>query len=206
MAGTFGVRAASLVLLASGCGLAAAGHGAASGATQMSDRVVSPSTVAIYFGHFDDDGSRNVDLLVLWRGTPSWYARGGAHSSSGGGGGSVARSTVTYSGRTLSVAFNRDTSVATVNDHEVPMTDANVLLLDGADADAGPTVAGTRRVESRIEGREEEPMSTLIRRSPELYAFIGCDVPPPDNPAAPSQVNEMTRRMMVMICSQMRAQ
>jgi hypothetical protein len=196
-------RLASAVIVAATCAtMAAAQRG--SGPSQSSDRAVSPSAVAAYLAH-SEDGIVMLDLLVLWRGGPMWFSRAGAHASRGGGGSTTMSQSITYAGRTLTITVDRATSKATINGRELSTADANVVMLDGADADAGPTVVATLRVEPRIEG-PDEPMASLIKRSPELYAFIRCDVPPPADPARSAQQNDMTAKMFTVICSQMRPQ
>src|SRR5437868_1960036 len=49
-----------------------------------SNRVISPSVVAYWQQHDDADGTGRLDLLVLWRGTPGWFMRGGGTSGGGG--------------------------------------------------------------------------------------------------------------------------
>src|ERR1051325_8804719 len=99
-------RVGGLIVMALTGALAAANWHGDAAAWSSSDRVVSPSTVAAYLGHPGEDGVTELVLMVLWRGSPSWYKRGGAHSSSGGGGSSSAAQTITYAGRTLSITIN----------------------------------------------------------------------------------------------------
>jgi hypothetical protein len=200
----FSAWPAAVVVLIAASGLSAWAQSGSGVATRSSDRVVSPSTVAAYVSHVED-GAPLLDVLVLWRGSSMWFAAGGAHSSSGGGGSTTANMYVTYSGRTLSIAIDRAAATMSINDRELSMREANVVLLDGADAVGGPRIVATHRVEPRIEGRGE-PMASIIQRSPELYAFIGCDGLPPPKPIGAVQPSEMAANYMAVICSQMRPQ
>jgi hypothetical protein len=159
---------------------------------------VSPSVMATQLGSVDVSGRGTLQLLVLWRGTPGWFLKGGGPSGSGGGGSMGPGSNATYSqwisqgGVSLTVRFDPVARKAWVQDAEIPLDDANVVLVDGVDSPAGPQVVRTLRIDSEYEttiepppyafpGRGPQmrprpvPAHTFIRRSPQLVDFVQCD-------------------------------
>jgi len=119
-----------------------------------SNRTLSPTTVAYWQQHENGDGTGTLDLLVLWRGTPGWFFRGG--SSSGGGGihGGFAQwqgtHSMTYGDVTLTMEFTSQSknfdpasTVVTILDRKIQLRDTNVILIDGADSGM-PSIVGTR--------------------------------------------------------------
>ena len=156
------------------------------------ERVLSPAVVGAWFTHSDAPGSHMLDLLVLWRGSPGWYMQEGPRGSSSGGGGS-GRSHVTlkYGGLFLQVLFDGPARIAEIEDRKIPVKDDNVLLVDDVDSASGPKVVKTLRVDPDLSDarRAEE----VIRRSPELVAYLRCDIKLPD---------AQRQAMMDVICAQ----
>ena len=152
------------------------------------DRILSPTVVATWLAHQDEAGGAQLDLLVLWRGSPGWFLDGGA--SGGGGGGSVDRdgtirltSRINYGEVSLEVDFDPDRRLVGLGQEQMPLGDANVLLVD--DVDTNPHMMTTRRVDPVIpDGRRIE---VLLRTSAELLDYLQCDVVLPD-PAAQAQM------------------
>jgi hypothetical protein len=167
------------------------------------NRVVSPTVVAFWQSHDAGDGTGLLDLLVLWRGSPGWFMRRGSASASGSGGGGFGRWTayhsMTYGEITLTIDLNSssrdfspETTTATILGREIPLSEANVVLIDGADS-GQPAVVATMLVDRRYAGND--PVRSVIAQSPELFAFLRCDATPPD---------PRTQPMMTFICAQMR--
>jgi len=161
---------------------------------------VSPSVMATELGSVDAAGRGTLQLLILWRGTPGWFMRGGGGSSSGGGGSIAPGSSMIFShwisqgGVNLTVRFDPAVRKVWIQDREVALDDANVVLVDGVDSPAGPYVARTLRIDPEYQttiepipsaptGRgprmraQPVPVQTFIRRSPELIEFLQCDAP-----------------------------
>jgi hypothetical protein len=153
------------------------------------DKVVSPAVVASWASHDNADRTATT-LLVLWRGTPGWFQKGSSSSggSSGGGGfGSWSYSHyLTYGGLTLTFQVDFEKRSTKLANQEISLKDTNVVLVDFVDSSAGPTVVGYRWVEPGppapplVEGAGSDPIAGVIRRSPELYEYLRCDVAVPD--------------------------
>src|SRR5262245_15430143 len=100
---------------------------------------VSPSVLATQMCMVDAAGNGTLQLLVLWRGRPGWFSKsGGGASGSGGGGampggpGPMIRSEwISQGGVSLSVRFDSVGRKAWIQDREIALDDANVVLVDG---------------------------------------------------------------------------
>jgi hypothetical protein len=165
---------------------------------------VSPSVLFTEMSRVDAAGRGTLELLVLWRGTPGWFRKGsgGASGRGGGSAGSVMggggptpmiRSEwISQGGANLSVRFDPAAHKAWIQDKEIELGDANVILVDGVDSSLGPQVVRMLRIDPDYETRVEllpagpsgrvrtrpivVPAQTFIRRSPELIEFLRCDV------------------------------
>ncbi len=175
-------------------------HGAAqrqprppAGPTQGSaERVLSPTVVGAWFTHSDAPGSNTLDLLVLWRGSPGWFLRGGSSGGSGGGDGTGRRSlSVRYDDLVLQVMFDGLARVVEIDGRNVPLNDDNVVLVDDVDSAAGLKVVKTLRVDPTLP--DATRVEIAIRRSPELVAYLRCDLKLPD---------ARRQAMMDLICAQ----
>ena len=110
----------------------------------------------------------------------------------------------------LSVRFDPSTRKAWIQDKEIDLGDANVILVDGVDSPVGPQVVRVLRIDPDYETRVEVlpggppgrgrtrpivvPAQTFIRRSPELVEFTRCDV-------AASAMSSYEQQMFEMWCS-----
>jgi hypothetical protein len=146
------------------------------GPTQSSgERVLSPAVVGGWFTHSDAPGSDTLDLLVLWRGSPGWFLRGGPQGGSSGGSGTGRRHlTLKYGGLFLQVLFDGPARLAEIEDRKIPLNDDNVLLVDDVDSAGGPKVVKTLRVDPDLSDPHRAEIA--IRRSPELVAYLRCDI------------------------------
>ncbi|MEO5739249.1 MAG: hypothetical protein ABIS29_01460 [Vicinamibacterales bacterium] len=161
---------------------------------------VSPSVMATEMGAVDAAGRGTLQLLILWRGTPGWFLRGGGSSSGGSMGGglnpTLRSQWISQGGVSLTVRFDPAARKVWIQDKEVWLDDANVVLVDAVDSPAGPQVVRTLRIDPDYEttmeaapyaapGRGPQmrpkgvPGQTFIRRSPELIEFLQCDTPVP---------------------------
>jgi hypothetical protein len=160
--------------------------------------VVSPAVVATFFTSAEPSGAAHqLDLLVLWRGAPGWFMRGGskggASSMSGGGGDAGGRIVHQFSegGLSFSLEFDRQARLAKIQGREIAVGEDNVILVDDVDNPRGFTIVGTRRIDPAFSGSLKD-LRTLFKRSPELVAYLRCD----------TQVNDArTQQMMDYICA-----
>jgi hypothetical protein len=168
-----------------------------------SNRIVSPSVVAYYLVTQRAHGGV-LRLLVLWRGTPGWFMRAKGGSGAGGsGGGGFGRwdssEWMSYGDVTLTIDLTSDSkdydsaaTKATILGREFLLRDVNVVLIDGADS-GNPQVLRALRVEPEFTGHDA--VTAAVKRSPELFAFLQCDLTLPDPRMQP---------MMSFLCGQIR--
>jgi hypothetical protein len=180
---------------------------------------VSPSVMATDMCVVDAAGRGTLELLILWRGSPGWVRKGDGGGSGGGSGagGSMAggpspmiRSAwVSQGGVSLSVRFDPAARKVWIQDKEIALDEANVVLVDGVDSPEGPQVVRTLRIDPEYQttmspapyggrmGRGPQirpqpvPAQTFIRRSPELVEFLQCDASVPGLQPYEQQVFDM---------------
>src|SRR5262245_53347120 len=126
------------------------------GPSRSTDRVVSPSVVASFISHTEYSVGR-FTLLVLWRGSPGWSARGGGHSggaSGGGGGSSFGESRgsqyFSYGGLSFNLDFNWTAAIVKLLDREISLRETNLILVDHVDTPSGPTIIDRRWIDVPI--------------------------------------------------------
>ena len=129
-------------------------------------------------------GPVTLDLLILWRGAPGWFMRGGGPNLESGGGDNKGHVSVHVErfGLVLDVTLDTDKRVAQIAGNQVALGDANVVLVDGLDVPGGLAISGTRAVGPRI----EQPPSGLFdvfRGAPDLVPFLCCEARLPVLPA-----------------------
>ena len=169
---------------------------------------VSPSVMATDMCLMSEPGKGTLELLVLWRGGPGWWRKGNGGASGGGGSGAggsmgagpstmVRSAWVSQGGVNLSVRFEPISRVAWIQDKEVRLQDANVVLVDGVDSEEGPRVVRILRIAPEFDAANDLPpvmlrarppgaqrpstipTQTFIRRSPELVEFLQCGISVP---------------------------
>ena len=86
--------------------------------------------------------------------------------------------TIRYGTLSLYAAFEPATRHCQIEDKDVPLGDDNVVLVDDVDGASGLRVVKTMRIDPALP--EPGRMELAIRRSPELVAFLRCDVKLPD--------------------------
>jgi hypothetical protein len=146
---------------------------------------LSPGVFVTWEAHRDaaPDGQEDatpltLDLLVLWRGTPGWFAydKVSAHAGAPNG-----RHGVTSNEKSVQLLFNRQTGTVRIGRETIELQGANVLLLDDVDNPNGALIAGTRIADPLAIGagnRGEpaaDPVKELIRQTPELFEYLRCD-------------------------------
>jgi hypothetical protein len=140
--------------------------------------VVSPTVVAGWFTRRDGPAAM-LDLLVLWRGSPAWALRGNqAGGSSGGGAGQRQGMTIRRGDLALHAVYDAAARTCEIEGRVVPLGDDNVVLVDDVDSRDGPRVVKTLRIDRALV--TTDGVAAAIRRSPELAAFLQCDVKLPD--------------------------
>jgi hypothetical protein len=194
--------ALALAALAATVELSAQARGFVRGGAGMStSRVVSPTVVASWVSRENYADGNTTTLLVLWRGTPGWFRKGGRSGSGGGGGsgqsGSDAYQYVSEGGLTFVMKFDYDTRVAKILNQEISLTETNVLLVDFVDSTNGPTIVGSQWVDPAPPepSSPSDPIAAVVRRTPELFEYLRCDLTLSD---------PLMNAMMPIICGQMR--
>jgi hypothetical protein len=204
----------ALFLALSSAGVSAQqGRGFVSGGGGMSTARVTSPTVVVSWNSYTAaaDGSR-ITFLVLWRGTPGWFSRGGGRSSGGAsGGGSSGSASYSYQyfsegGRTFTLEYDYDKRIVKMLDREISLKDTNVVLVDFVDSANGPTIVGERWIEPGppappvVPGAEPDPIAGIISRSPELFEYLRCGERMPDL-GTPG-----VSQMLAFLCARMRPQ
>jgi hypothetical protein len=84
---------------------------------------------------------------------------------------------------------------------EFSLKDTNVVLVDFVDAPGGPAIVGSRWIEPGppappvMPGAAPDPVAGVIRRSPELFDYLRCDL---------SLSDPLMNTMVAMVCGLMR--
>ncbi len=177
------------------------------GGGSSTSRVASPTVVASWSSHENYADGSATTLLVLWRGTPGWFSKGGRGGGSGGGGGSgrgagagtngsYAYEYVSQGGLTFMMEFDHDKHIVKVLNQEISLKETNVVLVDFVDSTNGPTIVGYRWVDPAPPEQRSpvDPIAAVVKRTPELFEYLRCDLSLSDPPNA----------MMPIICGQMR--
>jgi hypothetical protein len=173
------------------------------GGGTSTSRVASPTVVASWVSHENYADGSATTLLVLWRGTPGWFLKGGRGVSGGGSGsgaggsGSYAYQYVSEGGLTFMMEFDYDKRIVKMLNQEISLKETNVVLVDFVDSANGPTIVGYRWIDpappeqpSRV-----DPIAAVVKRTPELFEYLRCDLSLPD---------PLMNAMMPIICGQMR--
>ena len=179
------------------------------GGGTSTSRVVSPTVVASWASHEHYADGSVITLLVLWRGTPGWFAKRGRGGGSGGGGagsgasGSYAYQYMTQGGLTFMMEFDYDKRIVKILNQEISLKETNVVLVDFVDSPNGPTIVGYRWIEPApppppvVPGAVLDPIAGVISRTPELFEYLQCDL----------KVSDPAMSMfMPIVCGQMRGQ
>jgi hypothetical protein len=189
-------------MLAAGILISLIGCGAIGPGFESGSRIASPEVVANWMAFEDAAGELQLRLLVLWRGSPGWFLGGESTGSSGkavtadNGGASSIVQHLRYGKLNLEVELDPRKQTAKIATEKVDLADGNVVLVDDVDNPAGPRVLRVLRVNpalSKSVGKVEE----VVRRSPELFEFLRCDVELPDAQA---------QSLISQVCASMRGQ
>ena len=153
------------------------GTTATSSATQPASSVALVTWITRY-GH---DGVHALELLVVWRGQPGWFTRGGPRTSSGGGSGTSFRSTSRYGDIELQLGLDSGAHTADIQGKRVELGASNVILVDNVDIPNGAKVVGLRRVDAEVAllNSGYPDIGAVLMRSTAVVSFLRCDVPMP---------------------------
>ena len=147
--------------------------------------VISPVVMASWFTSRAPNGVEQLELLVLWRGTPGWFLDPGG--SGGSGGGSAPYSTWIKrirGNRTLTLTLDYDPPkrLAVVQGTRLELAGNNVVFVDDVDSPDGPRVIRTMSIARAMPGSWGQ-IGLVLRESPEIMSFLRCDSAPSSGPA-----------------------
>ena len=134
--------------------------------------VISPVVVAQWFTN-RTGGVEELELLVLWRGTPGWFLQSGGSGGSDSGAGSD-YTWMKFGAVSVSLDFDEATRRVTIQGKDVALADNNVLFVDDVDATSGPRVAGAMAV-SRAMPASFGQIAPILRSSSRIMSFLRCD-------------------------------
>jgi hypothetical protein len=161
---------------------------------------VSGSVVATWIVRKEPTGSPGLQLLVLWRGTPGWCLRDDSSGSSGrtssrgdGKDRGLVVQKVSYGGIGLAVEFDGNKRMARIQGNELNLGTDNVILVDGVDDAAELRIVKTLEVDGRLP-HEAAVVESIIRRNPDLYAYLRCNARLPNSPEQ-SMIDAICARM-----------
>ena len=161
-----------------------AGHAAeqtspAVGSWSSPTSVISPVVEASWFTS-RRDGVEQLDLLVLWRGTPGWFLRAGGSGGGGGDGpGGPYQTWIVRGALKLTLDFDPSKRIAIVQGTSLDLADDNVVFMDDVDSPTGPRVVTTMRVPRAMPGSAGQ-IGLVLRESSEIMSFLRCDAKPQD--------------------------
>src|SRR5262245_23951185 len=130
-----------------------------------------------------------LELLVLWRGTPGWWATGSSGSSGGVNSSRGAWSQrFSQGGQDFEIRGDSNAHTADILGRTFDLTKGNAILLDEVDSPGGPRIVGTVAVDPRLpNGTDPNQILMLLGRVKELRDYLRCDTPLP-NPAMQARV------------------
>jgi hypothetical protein len=147
---------------------------------------LSSSVMGSYYFTRGDAGMSRLEMLVLWRGQPSWYSTrataAGAATFSGFGApsmnGRVFSASSTYNGVQLIASTDTDSSRLIVQGQTFDIRRANVVLVDTVDAPSGPVIVDTFRIDAQLPNiASSDILIPVLNAASEIQAFLRCGVP-----------------------------
>lgn len=135
--------------------------------------VISPVVVAQWFAS-RTNRVEELELLVLWRGTPGWFLQPGGSGESGGALGTH-YTWIKYGAVDLSLDFEESTRRVTIQGkNTIELGANNVLFVDEVDSEAGPRTVGLILVPRAMPGSAGQ-IAPILRSSPRIMSFLRCD-------------------------------
>jgi len=118
--------------------------------------------------------TEQLELLVLWRGSPGWFLQPGGSGHSGSGADDPHYTWIKYGSVTLSLDFDPAKRTVTVQGKNVVLADNNVLFVDDVDGPTGPHVTGTMTIARSMPGSAGQ-IGLVLQKSPRIMSFLRCD-------------------------------
>src|SRR5580765_5845648 len=124
------------------------------GETSSSSRPLSATVIGSYVIR-----NGELTLIVLWRGSPGWFSRGGSGGgSSGGGGNSSAGREIgslwfTQGGKSFSIDFDYTAGIARLLEQAITLSETNVVLVDDVESASGARIVGRHWVDPKLPER-----------------------------------------------------
>jgi hypothetical protein len=149
--------------------------------------VISPVVMASWFTTRAPNGVEQLELLVLWRGTPGWFLHPGGSGGSGGGPASSHTWITRIRGdRTLTLTLDYDPPkrLVVVQGTRLELAGNNVVFVDDVDSSDGPRVTRTTSIARAMPGSPGQ-IGLVLRNSPEIMSFLRCDSAPSSGPSRP---------------------
>ena len=150
-----------------------------SAATADAGTPLSPSVLATYLVRSGPSGLEHLEVLVLWRGAPNWYASGGGSRSSSLSSGASWLSTSRYGNVDMEVQLDLRNRTGTVNGTPIDLRTANVVFIDNVDDGSGGTIVRTMRIQAgvlpRTLGDVPAQLLPILRSSPAFAEFLRCE-------------------------------
>lgn len=139
------------------------------------------------------DAGDVLELLVLWRGTPGWFAKGGRSGSSGGSSERGWRHRFADGGYEFEITGDSAGGAAAILGRTIDLKEANVVFVDGVDSQTGPVIVGTLMIDGKLDGGPEQGPNRILRllgRVPPLREYLRCETSLP-NPAMQARLAPM---------------
>ena len=143
------------------------------GHESATQQVVSPSVVASLVSI---DGT--LELVVLWRGTPGWFANGNQRSGGGGGNYDQLYVQADFGPTHLELTLDRRSRRVTAYGRSLSLpNNQNVVFVDHVDSKSPAVSLAGSQLE--VIPADTPTFAMAFARAPAVVAFLRCDVPAP---------------------------
>ena len=116
-----------------------------------------------------------LDLLIVWRGSPGWFMKAGSTRESGGGNSTGYGGSMSRGGIDLDFQLTTQPRTLKIQGAPVELGTHNVVLVDDVDGSQGPKVLSVLSV-GRDGVTDPREIAVAVKRSPELIAFLKCGI------------------------------
>ena len=131
--------------------------------------------LATWIAKRDDRGRPQLDLMVLWRGAPGWFARRPTGERISGAGSGTFSIALIRGDLQLQLSFDIKKRIASVGGTDVPLDKNNVILVDNVDVPNGGKILGRYQVAPAM--NDPTRIDPILRSSPALIEYLRCDAP-----------------------------
>jgi len=122
-----------------------------------------------------------LELLVLWRGTPGWFTKGGRSGNSGGGNGTVWQHRFYQGDFEFELTADLTKRTLTLLGQTVDLKTGNIILVDDVVAPGGGRIVRTFTVNARLdEAPTPARILPVLGRSQPLRDYLRCEAALPD--------------------------